>query len=83
MTAAKGKTPVTPGTPFLLGSMSKLVTATVVMLAVQDRLADLDRPNTNYLSDFRVLSRYQEHSEEHITLRRLRTGVVDQVGRSD
>ena len=71
VTAAKGKTPVTPDTPFLLGGMSKLVTATAVMLAVQDGLVDLDRPITNYLSDFKVWSRYQEHPEEHITLRRL------------
>lgn len=70
-TAARGKIPVTPDTPFYLGSMSKLITATAVMVAVQDGLVELDKPITHYLPGFKVNSRYQNHSEQKITLRHL------------
>jgi CubicO group peptidase (beta-lactamase class C family) len=42
----KGKQPVTPDTPFMICGLSKLVTATAVMLAVQDGLVKLDEPIT-------------------------------------
>lgn len=67
----KRKILVTPDTPFLICSMSKTVTATAVMLAVQDGLLDLDEPITTYLPDFRVNSRYEENPEQKITLRHL------------
>ena len=70
-TGGKKKQPVTPDTPFLLCGMSKLITATAVMLAVQDGLVKLDEPITTYLPEFKVNSRYEEHPEQKITLRRL------------
>jgi len=67
----KKKDLVTPDTPFLLCGLSKLITATAVMLAVQEGLVKLDEPITTYLPDFKVNSRYEEHPERKITLRRL------------
>lgn len=67
----KRKQPVTPDTPFMICGLSKLITATAVMLAVQDGLVKLDEPITTYLPDFKVNSRYEEHPEQKITLRRL------------
>ncbi len=65
------KKAVTPDTPFMICGMSKLITATAVMLAVQDGLVKLDEPITTYLPDFKVNSRYEDHPEQKITLRRL------------
>ncbi len=65
------KQPVTPDTPFMICGLSKLITATAVMLAVQDGAVKLDEPITTYLPDFQVNSRYEEHPEQKITLRRL------------
>ena len=67
----KGKIPVTPDTPFLIGCISKTLTATAVILAVQDGLLDLDEPVTTYLPHFKVNSRYEEHPEQKITLTHL------------
>ncbi len=67
----KARMPVTPGTGFLICSISKTITATAIMLAVQDGLLDLDAPITTYLPDFEVCSRYEEHPAQKITLRRL------------
>lgn len=66
----KGR-PVTPDTPFLVGGISKLITATAVMCGVQDGVVDLDKPITAYLPDFKINSRYEEHPERKITLRHL------------
>ena len=55
----------------MICGLSKLITATAVMLAVQDGLVKLDEPITTYLPDFKVNSRYEEHPEQKITLRRL------------
>jgi CubicO group peptidase (beta-lactamase class C family) len=65
------KKPVTPDTPFMICGMSKLITATAAMVAVQDGLVKLDEPITTYLPDFQVNSRYEDHPEQKITLRRL------------
>jgi CubicO group peptidase (beta-lactamase class C family) len=70
-TGGKKKQPMTPDTPFMICGMSKLITATAVMLAVQDGLVKLDEPITTYLPDFKVNSRYEDHPEQKITLRRL------------
>ena len=67
----KKKQPVTPDTSFMICGMSKLITATAVMLAVQDGMVKLDEPITTYLPDFKVNSRYEDHPEQKITLRRL------------
>jgi CubicO group peptidase (beta-lactamase class C family) len=65
------KTPVTPDTIFSIQSMSKTFTATVVMLAVQEGLVDLDTPITEYLPDFKVKSRFEENPQGKMTLRHL------------
>lgn len=70
-TDRKRRNRVTPDTSFLINGMSKTLTATAVLLAVQDGLLDLDEPITTYLPDFKVYSRYEEHPEDKITLRRL------------
>ena len=70
-TGGRPKRAVTPDTPFLLCGMSKLITATAVMIAVQDGLVSLDEPITTYLPDFRINSRYESHPERKITLRHL------------
>jgi len=65
------KTPVTTDTMFLICSMSKTITATAVMFAVQDGLLDLDVPIIEYFPQFTVNSRYEENPEKKITLRHL------------
>jgi CubicO group peptidase (beta-lactamase class C family) len=70
-TGGRGRQPVTADTPFLICGLSKLITATTVMLAVQDGLVSLDEPITTYLPEFRIHSRYEENPERKITLRRL------------
>ncbi|MCU0913806.1 MAG: beta-lactamase family protein [Planctomycetes bacterium] len=67
----KKKPAVTPDTPFMLCGLTKLLTATAVMLAVQDGLVKLDEPVTTYLPGFTIRSRYEDHPERKITLRRL------------
>jgi len=70
-TTLKKDKPVTPRTLFSLQSMSKSFTALGVLMAVQDGLLDLDRPVSEYLPDFSVHSRFEEHPERVMTLRHL------------
>ena len=63
--------PVRRDTVFSIGSITKTVAATAVMLAVQDGLLDLDKPIAEYLPDFSVNSRWEENPERRITLRHL------------
>ncbi len=63
--------PIGGNTLFSVQSVSKAITATAVMLAVQERLVDLDAPITRYLPDFTVNSCFEEHPEDRITLRLL------------
>ncbi|MDN5854406.1 MAG: beta-lactamase family protein [Actinomycetia bacterium] len=58
-------------TMFSVQSTSKLVTATGVLLAVQNDLVDLDEPIKNRLPDFTVRSTFEDHPELRITLRQL------------
>ncbi|GAB3422250.1 hypothetical protein GCM10027569_53090 [Flindersiella endophytica] len=69
-TAGRGR-PVTARTMFSLQSVSKLYTATTVMLAVQDGLIDLDVPIPTYVPGFTVNSVWESHPEREITLRHL------------
>jgi len=62
---------VTSRTLFSIQSMSKSFTALGVLMAVQDGLLDLDAPITDYLPDFSVRSRYEDHLERKMTLRHL------------
>jgi CubicO group peptidase (beta-lactamase class C family) len=65
------KTPVTTDTMFAICSISKTFTAMAVMVAVQDRLLELDVPIIEYLPQFTVNSRFEEKPEKKITLRHL------------
>ncbi len=65
------KTPVTADTPFSIQSMSKVFTATAVMLAVQEGLVDLDTPISEYLPNFQINSVFESNPAEKITLRHL------------
>lgn len=65
------KTPVTIDTLFNICSMSKTITATALMLAVQDGLLELDIPIIEYWPQFTVNSRFEENPEKKITLRHL------------
>jgi len=62
---------ITPRTIFSIQSTSKTVTATAIMMAVQQGLLDLDAPITTYVPDFTVNSLFEEHPERKITLRHL------------
>ena len=59
--------PVTPRTLFSIQSMSKSFTALGVLMAVQDGILDLDKPITEYLPDFTVNSRFEDHPERKMT----------------
>jgi CubicO group peptidase (beta-lactamase class C family) len=67
------KTPVTTETIFGVMSVTKVITATAVMFAIQEGLVELDVPITEYLTDFSVNSRFEENPQEKITLRHLLT----------
>ena len=68
---APGSSPITPDTIFLIRSISKSVTAIAVLMAVQDGLVDLDAPISEYLPDFTIPSRFEEHPEDVMTLRHM------------
>ncbi len=70
-TDAAGSRPIDPHTIFSLQSASKTFAATAVMIAVQRKLLDLDRPITAYLRDFTVSSRHERDPETKMTLRLL------------
>jgi CubicO group peptidase (beta-lactamase class C family) len=72
-TDKKRKTPVTTETIFGVMSVTKVITATAVMFAIQDGLVELDTPIVEYLPDFSVHSRFEENPQEKITLRHLLT----------
>ncbi|HEY7780088.1 MAG TPA: serine hydrolase domain-containing protein [Ktedonobacterales bacterium] len=60
--------PVRPDTLFLIGSVSKVYTATLVMTLVDDGKLDLDAPVVTYLPDLRLAD---ERARDTITLRQL------------
>ncbi len=69
-------------TVFSLQSISKTVTATAVMFAVQEGLVSLDKPIASYLPDFSVGSRFEKKPENRITLRHLlshRSGLAHEA----
>ena len=66
-----GSAAVNADTIFSAQSMSKLFTATAVMLAVAEGRVDLDEPITTYLPEFTVHSAFEQHPERKITLRML------------
>ena len=70
-TDRSGGIPVTPGTPFSVQSTSKTITATAILLAVQDGLLDLDAPIRRYFPEFSIRSRFDADPASQITLRHL------------
>jgi CubicO group peptidase (beta-lactamase class C family) len=75
--------PVGPDTPFLIGSVSKPFTATVVMQLVDRGLVDLDAPVTRYLPSFTLAD--SSHASR-ITVRHLlahRSGIPRDAGMQD
>ncbi len=58
-------------TVFSLQSISKTITATGVMLAVQEGLVSLDTPIVSYIKEFTVNSKFEKNPEKKITLRHL------------
>jgi CubicO group peptidase (beta-lactamase class C family) len=65
------KRKVTPETIFSIQSASKTITATAVIMAVQDHIINLDKPISDYLKAFSVKSRFEPNPQEKITMRRL------------
>jgi len=59
--------PVTPETPFVLGSLSKSITATAVMQLVEQGKIDLDAPVVTYLPEFTL----RDSRASRITVRHL------------
>jgi CubicO group peptidase (beta-lactamase class C family) len=65
------KNKVNADTIFSLQSISKTITSTAVMKAVQQGILDLDKPIIYYLPDFKVNSAFEVEPEKKITLRHL------------
>jgi CubicO group peptidase (beta-lactamase class C family) len=71
--------PVTSDTPFLIGSVSKPLTALAVMMLVQDGRLQLDDPIDNYIPEFQ----YKTTSGKAITVRQLleqTSGIGESAG---
>jgi CubicO group peptidase (beta-lactamase class C family) len=66
-----GKIPVTPDTLYSIQSISKSITATLAMIAVNDRILELDAPITRAVPGFTVQSRLEKAPQDLITLRTL------------
>ena len=74
--------PVTPSTPFIIGSLSKSFTALSIMQLVEEGKVDLDAPVQRYLPWFRVAD---ERASAEITVRHLlnqTSGLSTKTGRS-
>lgn len=69
--------PVTVGTLFQTGSISKTFTGTLMMMLVEQRKVDLDAPVRTYLKDFRV---QDEEVSRKVTVRQLLTHMGGWVG---
>lgn len=67
----KTNNPVSADTVFSIQSISKLFTATAIMVAVQEGLINLDVPISVYLPDFSINSPFQQNPEDRITVRHL------------
>lgn len=77
--AAQDGRPVTPRTPFVLGSVSKSLTALAIMQLVEAGRVALDAPVTRYLPWFRLAS----GDPARITIRRLlshTSGIPEDAG---
>ncbi len=73
---------VTPQTPFIIGSLSKSLTALAIMQLVEEGKIELDMPVQHYISWFRVAD---ETASAQITVRHLlyqTSGLSTKTGRS-
>ncbi|MFC1639897.1 serine hydrolase domain-containing protein [Gemmatimonadota bacterium] len=73
--------PVTQDTPFILGSTTKSITATAVMMAIETGLIDLNTPVREYLPWFRTAN---ATASARITVRHLlnhTSGLSEAIGR--
>lgn len=76
------RTPVTPETIFSLQSITKALTATLALCAMQDGWVDLDHPISKYIPDFKLNSRFEVNPQNRITLRHLlthRSGLIHEA----
>ena len=81
-TADDNRTKVTPQTPFIIGSVSKSLTAVAVMQLVEANRIELDAPVQRYLPWFRVAD---EKASAEITVRHLlnqTSGLSTKTGRT-
>lgn len=62
------KLPVQDNSLFQIGSITKVITATLVMMAVDKGLVELDKPAKDYISNFRIADK---QASETITVRQL------------
>jgi CubicO group peptidase (beta-lactamase class C family) len=67
----RGGPAITPHTMWSLQSQTKTYTATLVLMAAQQGLVDLDVPVTAYLPSFTVRTTFEERPEAKMTLRHL------------
>lgn len=67
----ENKIPATSKTIYMVGSISKLFTATAIMQLVEQGLIDLDEPVQKYIPDFAIKSRFGDIKK--ITIRSLLT----------
>lgn len=65
------KTPINKETLFCIGSVTKTVTATIILKAVEMGILDLDTPIKEYIPEIKFRSRYEDFPETRITLRHL------------
>jgi CubicO group peptidase (beta-lactamase class C family) len=70
-TTRERTTVINSHTLFSLQSISKNITGLTALMAVQDGLLDIDAPISDYLPEFTVKSRFEQHPEQRITLRHL------------
>ena len=68
--------PVTPGTQFAIGSVTKSFTALGMMVLVDEGLVDLDAPVTTYIPEFKLSD---PESTEMVTVRNLLTHTTGLV----
>jgi CubicO group peptidase (beta-lactamase class C family) len=70
-TDTTGNRKITNKTIFSIQSLSKSITTIAILTAVQDGLLDLDVPISKYLPDYTLISKFEEHPQDKITLRHL------------
>lgn len=65
------KTPVNKETLFCIGSVTKPITATLILKAVEMGILEMDTPINEYIPEIKFRSRYEDFPEARITLRHL------------